>query len=221
VLSETWVRDSARPGPITVEPLWTPGRARDDRVLPVIPEFCTIPAQQLRPVRVGDGHTRVDLPPGPVGETGAITCITGQVFRGVGCRTRRTDDPGADFAARVNKPCESLVHDLIVHRDLFGPIEPLARVFSELFGPVIEQASLRQREQLPMTVTVRQLGRGPDAAATADVPRYPELLRRVFERLGWEAGAFDIYRARMRYPVVPSSVVLSFDLPEHVPAEPA
>lgn len=213
VISETWAHDAA-PGspPIRVEPLGSGRRA--DPVPTAIPGFCTVPMAQLRPVAVGDGHTRVELPPGPVGETGAVTCITGQVFRNVGCRVRRPEDPTSDFAARVDKPCEVLVHDLVVRADLFGPIEPAARVFSELSGPVTEQASLRHREQIPMTVAVKQLGRGPDAASTSDIPRYPELLRWALDRLGWDASRFDLYRARMRYPVVPSSVVLTFDLPE-------
>ncbi len=229
VLSETWVRDSAsRPGaPIEMEPLWPGGGAEgspfaknaieggaDPALPPVVPEFSTCPPEMMLPIRVGEGHVRVELERGPVGETGAITCITGQVFRNVGCRWRRENDATSDFAARVNKPSEVLVHDLIVRRDLFGPIEPSARVFSELSGPVVEQESLRQLEQLPMSVTVKQLGRGPDMASTADVPRYSELLRRAFERLGWDGADFDVYRARMRYPVVPSSVVLTFDLPE-------
>jgi hypothetical protein len=214
VLAETWVRDSARPGaPIRMEPLWPAGDT-DPALPPVIPEFCSSPMPAMRPVRVGEGHVRVELTPGAIGETGAITCITGHVYRGVGSRIRREGDPTLDFAARVNKPAEVLIHDLIVHRSLFGPIEPIVRVFSELSGPVVEHESLSRLEQLPMAAAVKHLGRGPDVAASSDTPRYTDLLRWTFQRLGWDGADFDVHRTRMRYPVVPSSVVLSVDLPE-------
>jgi hypothetical protein len=212
VLAETWVRDAARPdAPICMEPLGVSG---DTDVPPLIPGFCSRPLPAMRPVRVGEGHIRVELPPGPIGETGAITCIAGHVFRGVGCRTRRPDAPTSDFSARVNKPCEVLIHDLILHRGLFDGAQPMARVFSELSGPVVGHESLSHLEQLPMTVTVKQLGCGPDVSACSDVPKYTELLRWTFERLGWDGGDFDVYRARMLYPVVPSSVVLTVEMPE-------
>jgi hypothetical protein len=41
----------------------------------------------------------------------------------------------------------------------------------------------------------------------------PELCRYAFERLGWDAERFDVYRCRVEYPVLPSTVVMQFELP--------
>ena len=49
---------------------------------------------------------------------------------------------------------------------------------------------------------------------TADVPRYPKIAGYVFDRLGWDGSRFDVYRCRVQYPIVPSSVMLQFELPE-------
>jgi hypothetical protein len=36
----------------------------------------------------------------------------------------------------------------------------------------------------------------------------------VFDRLGWDGTQFDAHRCRIAYPVLPSTVAISIDLPE-------
>jgi len=36
----------------------------------------------------------------------------------------------------------------------------------------------------------------------------------VIERLGWDSADFQAFRLRMEYPVLPSSLVVEFPLPE-------
>jgi hypothetical protein len=61
--------------------------------------------------------------------------------------------------------------------------------------------------------SVAHLGRGPSALYATDVPRYVEMGRYIFDRLGWDAERFLVYRCRLEYPVLPSTVVMQFDLP--------
>ena len=61
---------------------------------------------------------------------------------------------------------------------------------------------------------VSYLGKGPSVLHTPDVPRYAQMGRYVFERVGWDGDRFDVYRCRVEYPVMPSSVAMCFDLPE-------
>ena len=46
------------------------------------------------------------------------------------------------------------------------------------------------------------------------VPRYGEIVGRVYERLGWDPRKFKGVRLEMKYPPLSSSVVLSSPLPE-------
>ena len=62
--------------------------------------------------------------------------------------------------------------------------------------------------------SVMYLGQGLSVLPTREVPRYVELARYATDRLGWDADRFDVYRCRIEYPVMPSTVVLRFDLPE-------
>ncbi len=46
------------------------------------------------------------------------------------------------------------------------------------------------------------------------MPRYGEMAAYVFDRLGWDAEQFEVFRCRVEYPVMHSAVVVRFPLPE-------
>lgn len=68
--------------------------------------------------------------------------------------------------------------------------------------------------RLRINETVTHLGRGLHDMHTPDVPRYGEMLRYTFDRLGWDPKRFDVFRCRVHYPVMHSVVSMRFDLPE-------
>ena len=45
------------------------------------------------------------------------------------------------------------------------------------------------------------------------MPRYVEMARYAFARLGWDGEQFEVYRCRVEYPVMHSAVVIRFPLP--------
>jgi len=45
------------------------------------------------------------------------------------------------------------------------------------------------------------------------VPRYVELGRYVFERLGWDGDRFRVHRLRLAYPPIPAAVAIVHELP--------
>ena len=65
-------------------------------------------------------------------------------------------------------------------------------------------------EQTSQTIWLRQSG----IPSTPDVPRYPELVRYALDRAGFDAEKFDVYRCRVEYPVMPSTVALTWELPK-------
>ncbi len=40
------------------------------------------------------------------------------------------------------------------------------------------------------------------------------MAQRACDRLGWDAERFEVHRLRVEYPVMQSSIVMQFDLPE-------
>ena len=76
------------------------------------------------------------------------------------------------------------------------------------------QTARRDDDLLPARLSVDALGSGIATAASADVPLYGELLQAVFDRLAWNDEEFAVFRLRLAYPILPTAVVMQFDLPE-------
>ncbi|MHC5113553.1 MAG: hypothetical protein ACYTGP_03895 [Planctomycetota bacterium] len=190
-------------------------RAAEDTPVPLLTEFCTEPPQALQTVRSPSGFIEVELAEGPVGDTGAMTFIfCGDPFRDAGCAYRTDEDPVANLNVHVRTPSKVLIHDLLVHESLFGRLEPRANIYSEVHHEVRSSRTRLEKYQLPVRVGVDYLGRGSSVLRTPDVPRYPEMARHVLARVDQDAEKFDAYRLRLQFPIVPTAVTMSFELPE-------
>jgi hypothetical protein len=177
--------------------------------VPLMEKFCS---QPLPPVqrRMGEqGLLEDELLPGPVGQTGATTVITGEILREVAPAHQTTPGETALFGTGVRTPGEVLISDHFVHRDLFPGVTRELCVFGEL----ISHTSQDERDRLPVGDRLQSLGRGIDRVRTADIPNYGEMLECVFEQTGWNPAEFEVYRVRMRYPPVPAAVMLRHALP--------
>lgn len=179
--------------------------------------FCSTPLPRIETVPVADGDIEEQWVEGSVGAKSAITCFVGDTLREP--TTRYRDEHNRYFSAgiSVSTPVETLVHDMLIHHDLYGVLEPELAVISELEGKpwwyVIESNEL-DRRRLPTGDEVEHLGRGLSVVHTPHVPRYEDLMRYVFDKLGWDGSKFDVYRVCVHYPVVGTALVTLFDMPE-------
>jgi hypothetical protein len=200
-------------------PLEAPPAAQTDSAagIPFLTEFCTKPLPECRRTERTDGYIEHELVEGPVGKTAAITCMMADVVRNAASYFCDEHNRNNEYFALVRTPCEVLINDLFVHKDTFGPLKPELVVYGDLLGGPEYPAGGHEPLRLPINGSVDYLGRGPGVAATPDVPRYPELAQHVFERLGWDGQAFDVYRARIAYPILSSLVVMRHSLRERPP----
>jgi hypothetical protein len=182
--------------------------------VPLLRDFCSQPLPQFRRVALTDGFVDDELLAGPVGNRGAVTCIAGEVSRNVASYFRDADNAFGEFIVTVRTPCDTLVFDLLVHEDLFPGDQPEVAVYSELAGGAPFPAGNRARMPLPIAASVDLIGRGPEAAHSADVPRYAEMIRYALEKLAWDGSRLRVYRVCLEYPPMPTSVVMRFKLPE-------
>ncbi len=184
--------------------------ARDMGGVPILPEFCSQPLPRLRRRPMDQGLLHDELLPTPVGSAGQQTVFTGELIRELAPAHATPQNRRAHFGAVVRTPSEVFLMDHFVHRDLFPGVERELAVFGELNSPV----TLDDEDLLPVSETIEYRGLGARVARTPDVPRYVELLRWTFGRLGWNAQEFELYRVRLAYPPMPASVVIRHDLPE-------
>ncbi len=197
------------------EPLDPDGISADGEITaPLLTKFCTNPLPKLGLVTRKDGAVDFGLVKGPLGKSASETCLMGEIIRAA---EPRFQVPGFEFNAiymRLRTPCEVIVLDALVDRELFDSAIYQARLFSDLFAGQLLTQHL-DCDELALHETVDQLGPGIDGARLPFMPRYREMLQYVFDRTGWPADRFMLHRVRIEYPIVPTSLVLRHRLPEN------
>lgn len=198
--------DPAKPG--------EPPKKRGMPPPPLLEDFSSVGPDAFTTAVDGDGVMEIGVDDGPVGDTGAMTCIfAGPIIRAAAPVTASADDPDADLNVHVRTPVRTLLHDLVVQRELFGPLEPTALVHSEVQHILRTSRRPHLRTRLPIRLGVESAGPAPEGARTRDVPRSVELVERLLAETGFPAEAFDVYRIRMEFPIVPTAVTMRFPLP--------
>lgn len=180
---------------------------------PILSEFSTSPLPLIRSRQDEPGQTRVELADRPVGRSGEVTLVLGQICENVGYRHRSDKRHEAHFVAHIHQPYAVLYSDVMVRRDLWGPIKTRVRVYSAVRGVVHRQAERLDADLLPIGAEVASLGRGLGVVVTPDLPRHAELVAWACARVGWAPEQFEAYRVRIAFPPMPSTVVLSVELP--------
>jgi hypothetical protein len=176
-------------------------------------EFCSQPIPKIQTVQGPSGLVSSEVVGDSIGSRSAVTCFVGEVRRACGTRFRDQHNRYGRLTTKIRTPVEVLVHDVIVPQGLFGTSLPTARVFSDLLaGDSVAEG--RDADIMSIREPVSFMGKGPHILQTTDVPRYVEMGQYAFDRVGWNSDDFDVYRYRLEYPVMPTSVVLQFDLPE-------
>ncbi|MBN2445805.1 MAG: hypothetical protein JXO22_03720 [Phycisphaerae bacterium] len=195
------------PGPEPIDP----NSAGDDKA-PLMLDFCSGPLPHLRRVEDATGIS-FELPEGPVGNTGALTCVTGTIQRGIPYYRSPSNEMG-EHRATCDLPAELLLFDLFIHNSFTFAMPPEMGLYSDLntFGPYPGRG--RDFNRLPIYETLQDLGCGPLPLATPDVANYNQMVQTMFDRVGWRPTDFRGYRVKIAYPACPASVVLRYDLPE-------
>lgn len=179
-----------------------------DHPVPFLPDFCSHPLPAIQ--RVTEGTTvRDELLPATVGLTGAATIVTGEIVHRVGPTSGFKEGEVAYFGSGIRTPSEVFFADHIVHKSLFPQAERKLSLFSELISPTARGES----DRLEIAEKLIPLGSGLRRVRTADMPDYLNILNLAFRHIGFDPDDFDVYRIRLRYPPIPASAMVTFDLP--------
>lgn len=179
---------------------------------PFIEEFCSRPLPDLHRI-AGPTSTSFELPEGPVGKVGEVTCVFGTVQRGIPYLRTPLNEWG-EHSASCDIPAELMVLDLFFHERFTFAMPPEPVLYSELGGANPFAARELERRRLPLNETLEDLGQSDLAPATPEVPRYSAMVRTLFDRAGWRPAEFRGFRMRIAYPACPAALVLRYRLPE-------
>lgn len=184
----------------------------------LLTRFCSQPLPGIRRVPADlPGMTNIEIVGNGIGATAAVTCLVGDLFRAAVPLRRNPANRRLISNVRVRTPCETLVQDVLLHRDMANLGTPSLDVYSDhrdLDVRLETQLEARACDRLAIRETVTYLGRGPGVMTTPDVENYAGMIDFAMTRAGWDASQFDVYRCRIEYPVMPSSVIVHFELPE-------
>lgn len=172
-------------------------------------EFCSSRLPEIR-IEQTENARIYELAEGPIGNEGAFTYYSCWRTRGLGSRYRTPEDDHGEFAAQISAPVETLVFDMLVHRDL--PYAEQAEV--NVFGVLSSDSLYRQdRYRLPFTEQLQSIG-APPVMATTHAPRYHEVVNQLCRDCDWDLRDFRGLRFVLAYPPFPSTVAITFPLPD-------
>jgi hypothetical protein len=184
----------------------TPGRS------PLISGFC-LPHEQEIELREHGELTRLELPPGSIGNAAAVDCVFGRGLTGIGSARRRGSEDRVFLGNHGFTPVEVAQHDVLVHRDLaWGP--PTYHLLSTLGDDLGIDMEAELDRAVPLAEEVRELGAGIEPMESPRYTRYRELLEWTMERLGASPDEFVGYRLSLPHPPIPSASLFRFLLPD-------
>lgn len=182
---------------------------------PLMPEFCGRP---MPTVRLGPGQRpqlqRIELVEGPVGNTGATTCIAGWCHRGQVARYRSEEDGYGAHQVVLSTPVELVFHDLYVHRSLAFAHSPKVAMYNQLPSGPMPGNPMDPAATMPLHEGITRLGAFPPDVVTPELAWYPRMMEHVSGRLGWKLDEFVGFRVRMAYPPIPTRLSLMYQLDE-------
>jgi len=150
---------------------------------------------------------------GPVGRTGLCSMYYGYADDKLFNRYRDVHNDLGELLCLINLPIETLLMDVLVHRDFAEQITPEAVVYGRASGELNEHEVRDRRTQLPVNETLKPLGRNP-MLATPQIMGYPEMIQMVYDRCGFDPKDFVAWRLVIPYPPMTSTVSIRFQLPE-------
>jgi hypothetical protein len=178
--------------------------------LALMPEFCSHPLPRCRRIDLPLGLREFELVESAVGNTGLLTCVTGEVVRCAETRYRTPEISELSQNLTLRTPTELAIYDVMIHRDLFLPRRtPDFALCSNLFFTDPMNPHYRPADRLPVQEQIRALGTAAAPPETPEVPNYAGLVQHVFQRCGWQAGEFEVFRVTLRYPPIPTTMVVT------------
>lgn len=185
-----------------------PDEALAHNGVPVLREFCSDPMPALMRSKTHDGMMQDEFLSSHVGLMGERTLVTGEVLRNIAPTHAMPNDKVAHFGSIVRTPSEMLHFDLFVKAGLFGKVERELRVFSDIASSI----AFADSDALNVSDQITKLGRGVSLAQAPDLPGYQSLARDVFGRLGIDPNEYELFRIRMPYPPIPTTVMFKHEL---------
>ncbi len=176
--------------------------------VPFLERYCSDPLPLLKTVTSHSCGPVYELEDGPVGNTNLIDTVTGTVSRGIFPVDPAEGEEHHEISAKIYTPVQNFVLDLFFHETMAETMagNPKAKMLFDYYSHGGALAYRSDRDHIPMNIKPMMIGTGTSCAYTPLIPKYSEMLADVFQCLRWDPDEFVVYRTRVEFPVVPSSL---------------
>jgi hypothetical protein len=182
--------------------------------VPFLEKYCSEPLPSLKAITSQGCGPVYELEEGPLGNTNLIDTVTGTVSRGVFPIDPAEGEEHHEVSVKLYTPVQNLVLDLFFHETMAETMagNPSARMMFDYYTRGGALAYRSDRDLIPMEIKPMMIGTGISCAYTPLIPRYSPMLAEVFQCLRWDPDEFVVYRTRVEFPVVPSSLYYTDDM---------
>ncbi len=121
--------------------------------------------------------------------------------------------------ATICDPYHYSIQDVFVHRDVYPGVIPDLQVHDTVCGGEVTpyDEHLRGHDLIKSSEVIRPLPSKISGAAMPQVPRYPEMLQYVYDKMNWNPAEFRGYRLSVEYPIYGAQYRMRFRLPDSPP----
>lgn len=181
--------------------------------VPLFPTYCSEPLPELQQFTGPNGWIYDQIAPGPVGRSGALTCVTGEIYRAALPFRRSEDNTSARYTLTVRTPVEGVHFDLLLHSDLdhFRPMGAMLHGLLEdrPVGAAADGVGNNESPAPPM-MPMGELGRPPHLQTTR-IPFYARMISEALEKAGWTGiEEFRAFRTDLDFPAAPCEITMQF-----------
>jgi hypothetical protein len=179
--------------------------------VPFLERYCSMPLPSLKTVTSHSCGPVYELEDGPLGNTNLIDTVTGTVSRGIFPIKPEEGEEHHEVSVKIYTPVQNLVLDLFFHETMAETMSgnPQAKMLFDYYTHGGALAYRSDRDRIPMDVKPMMIGTGTSCAYTPLIPKYSDMLAEVFQCLRWDPDEFVVYRTRVEFPIVPSSLYYS------------
>lgn len=184
---------------------------------PLFRAYCSTPMPKLRQFEDESGWVYDELVPGPVGRSGATTCILAEKHLGVLPAKRSEENTAGRYSVTVRTPVEGVLFDVLLHKDLahFGEAE--MRTYGLLEGRPTAGGGTLNAIPLYEPEAAQRLG-SPAILQSGRLPWYAGMVREAISRAGWGSlSDYRGYRMEIEYPAIPCDLTLVCEIGEETP----
>lgn len=179
--------------------------AQEKYKAPLLPQFCSKPLPEMELVNATNHPAQfVQLAGEEVGKPSSIDLTFCRIYCNV---TPETFGPGNKHLVpdiRIRTPLEISYADIVVHRPSFGKIHPEVAVYSTVDRDPMGASALP-----PGGVVF--IGSADNVTSPDQVPVAVEAMHYTMAKMGWNPAEFDVYRMATPYPILNTTISVTFD----------